>query len=140
MIYGYGPNTSGGSSVQWRAFEARTELQTSDERTVALAGSSARTVTKVLFAPQTGGLVASDTNYRAFTINARDASNTITATVDVTTETTGSGGTGDWPDALCTVSKAITLAVPAGGSVSILSEVAGSGVAMPETLVGLEIT
>lgn len=139
MIYRYGSGTAK-PDVQSRLFESRTALLTSDERTVAVAGSSARTVTAILFAPQTGGLVANDTDYRAFTINARDASNTITATATVTTETTGNGGTGDWPDALATVKKAISLAVPADGSVSVIGEAAGSGVAMPETIISLELS
>lgn len=139
MIYRYG-TTGAKPDVQWRLFAARTELQTSDGVTVALAGSSARTCTAILFSPQTGGLVANDTNYRAFTIEARDSDNAITSSVVVTTETTGSGGTGDWPDVYATIKKTISLAVPANGSVTVSGEAAGSGVAMPETLIGLELS
>jgi hypothetical protein len=108
-----------------------------DEAPVAFSGASARTYTKARITTL-GTLTAHDVNCMQFTLNARSVDGlTNTATQGFTTQTTGGGGTGSWAP-YQTITVSISLAVVAGSSVSLVGEIGGTGVAVPDFLIALE--
>lgn len=136
----------GGGSVAWtspsRALAPIAEGGAFDEFTLGPVGPVAMVVTAFWIANQSADpIVASNSDGLLFTVNCRAAGGGTSATDFATTASdpgiNGVGsvaiyGVGTW-------TLAAPLAAPAGGSITIASEIFGSGIALADVVVGVHM-
>lgn len=102
-------------------------------------GTGTWDVKSARFSPQSGGLTASDTNYKTILIQYNDdAGGALTTVASVTTQITG--GSGNWTaNRSVAIAPATVPTIPAGRAVHFVTAVTAAGVVVPSGILFLEL-